>query len=86
MRNGLLATGMVLGVLAGAVAAIPAEASMATDTSVVMAAGAHEGKRCHKKGKVVTVGHNKWDKVKLKCTVVRRGDRTVKVWKYHGRA
>lgn len=45
----------------------------------------HEGKRCHKKGKVVKVG-NKYDRVKLKCTKVRRGDRTVLVWKYHGRA
>ncbi len=45
----------------------------------------HEGKRCHKKGKVVKVG-NKYHRVKLKCTRVRRGDRHVLVWKYHGQA
>ncbi|MFN8125267.1 MAG: hypothetical protein U0R64_01960 [Candidatus Nanopelagicales bacterium] len=61
--------------------ALPASAA---DASVAVS-HPHEGKRCHSKGKVVKVG-NKWHRVKLKCTKVRRGDHHVLVWKYHGRA
>ena len=63
--------------------ALPASAS-AGEASVAVS-HPHEGKRCHNKGKVVKVG-NKWHRVKLKCTKVRRGDHHVLVWKYHGRA
>ncbi len=84
LTRGLLAPGLAIGMFAGALAVIPGAAT--AGDSVIVVSGAHQGKRCHTKGKVVTVGHNKWDKVKLKCTVVRRGDRKVKVWKFHGRA
>lgn len=72
-------------VLAAAVASVGLSLPAQASDSSVPAGHPHEGKRCHKKGKVVKVG-NKYDRVKLKCTKVRRGDRHVKVWKYHGRA
>lgn len=71
--------------LAAAVASLGLSLPAAAAESSVSAGRPHEGKRCHKKGKIVKVG-NKYDRVKLKCTKVRRGDRHVKVWKYHGRA
>ncbi len=67
--------------VAGLGLTLPAQAA----DSSAPAGHPHEGKRCSTKGKVVKVG-NKHHRVKLKCTKVRRGDRHVKVWKYHGRA
>ena len=69
------ASALILGTGLPALATAPQSAS----------AKPHEGKRCKKKGKVVVVG-GKYDKVKLKCKVTRRGNKKVKVWRYAGRA